>query len=241
MRRMNALMNNVLDDKLSNLPTKDDFAELKTKMKDLKVEIQQLNEENELLKIELQVLKDEKRKDHRELMRIVDEKKRNNLIFKGVEGSRNPKEAVEKICKDRIGVPNVEIRHAVVLSDRAGKANILAEIVSDTMVASIFKNINKLRGTNIFVERDLNENRQTNKKMMLQLKRDILAIDKRHKITVRDDKMKIGNNWFNWNKENKLTSQGKDAELLIKNLYGGKLNSISFEYNQLFKKISEKN
>lgn len=117
---------------------------------------------------------------------------------------------------------------------------IIAEFDSEDMVNHILKQSRGLAGTDITLERDLNSVRQENKKALLQLKKDIVAIDKTHPIKVRDDSMKISDKWIKWNKEQQLVCGKEKGTDIFKKFYGNKLDSLNLEYSEILKKISNK-
>lgn len=76
---------------------------------------------------------------------------------------------------------------------------------------------------------------------MIQLKRDILHLDKTKRVIVRDDKLVVDKKRFAWNRANVLMCGQITGEEVFKELYGEKLISITLDYNQIFAKVNSKN
>lgn len=227
----------LLDDKLKHVATKTDVEQITVQIAGLSAQVNALTEENQALKERVKSLETDKERDHQELMRMVDQTKRKNLIFKGLEKQTSAKEAVKSVCKDILGIQHINVRFARIIFERNGKMGVIAELATDENADDVLKNTKKLAGSSISVEKDLSADRQRNKKVMLQLRKDIMAIDQTHKVLVRNDKMKIGNNWFIWNSNKELLSGHEKGESVIKSLYGDKLNSLVLVYNEIIKKL----
>ena len=76
---------------------------------------------------------------------------------------------------------------------------------------------------------------------MMELKNIIPAKSKLHKVSVRNDKLRIENQWFHWN-ANKVLCCGKSlGQQVILSLYGDSFNDVCFEYKGLVNKINAKN
>lgn len=112
---------------------------------------------------------------------------------------------------------------------------------TEDMANNIFKNLKNLAGSSIKVERDLSEERQIDRKVMMKVKSVILEADKTHKIFVKNDSIKIGVNWMRWNKNRELVCGEKKAEEVLKDMYGEKLNFIDLTYDKLLENINQKN
>lgn len=110
---------------------------------------------------------------------------------------------------------------------------VVAEFDSEDTVAKILTNSRKLAGSSISMERDLNAERQTDKKVLLQLKRDILSESKEKRVTVRDDRIKIEDFWCKWNQAKQLITckYQHNAESIINSSYASPLSSVKFKYN----------
>ena len=119
--------------------------------------------------------------------------------------------------------------------------NVVAEFNSENAVRDILRHTKNLQGTRISVEYDLNEARQFNRKVMKELKNIILAKSKLHKVSVRNDKLRIENTWFHWNTYKVLCCVKSLDQQVILSLYGDSFNDVCFEYKELVNKINAKN
>lgn len=228
----------VLDEKLKTLSTKDDIEEVKETMKDCCSQIGHLKLENEALREEVKELKVERDKDHKDLMRLVDKSKRKNVVFRGIDKEGVLKNNIKKVCVDKMGISDVVLKDVRRLYEAKDKVCAVVEFQTEEMADSIFKNTSKLKGTSIFVDKDLNVDKQQNKKVMLQLKKLLKSLDQNQKILVRNDKMKINNLWFFWNKDKILMCDNKNGQDILKTIYNEKIDSVNLSYNYL---LNQKN
>ena len=91
------LMSTLMDDKLKNIPTKQDIDEIKSNVNDLGSKFDHLKSENEFLKSEIKQLRDEKEKDHHQIMYLQDYVKRNNVVFKGIPSNKSLELSISSI------------------------------------------------------------------------------------------------------------------------------------------------
>lgn len=151
-------------------------------------------------------------------------------------------EEVGKVCIEKLELPTASIvKSTRKLFERDGKMTVLAEFDSSRSVQHVLQNARKLAGSKIYIEKDLNLERQHDKKVMLQLKKEIKAHSSAHRIAVVNDKLVIAKNWFRWNKDKKLVCGQQDAETILSNLYTNCFSKICLDYNLLFKKFVSKN
>lgn len=201
-----------------------------------------IKNETQMLKEEIKKMKEERERDQQKLYQVEDQLKKRNLIFKGVGSQNSLGDAVRKVCKDELKMRcEVEIISTRKLFESNGKMAVVAEFRSEQMVVDVLKHTKNLAGSMISIEYDLNSNRQQKKKVMLELKKNILAFSKKHKVSVRNDKLRVADKWFSWSKDHKLVC-GKDAAGdIFKTLYDDLLESIKFDYEFLVNKVNSKN
>lgn len=157
--------------------------------------------------------------------------------------SDSPEESVERVCQDILKINPVKITSTRILfkNQTNNKINVVAEMQNELMAEKIFKNLKYLAGTTIKVEKDLSLERQQDRKIMFRLKEDIIAVDRTHKVFVKNDSIKIGTHWMFWNNSKELMcGKNKAADVLAK-LYGDHINNINLNYNQLLEKLLPKN
>lgn len=223
---------------LQCVATKDDINELKNQISS---EINELRAENEALRSEVEKLKEERRSDRKELNRLIQQNKSKNLVFRGIPKCENPKQVVEKTCIETLGLQGVKINTAKILIERNQKADILAVFDTVEMTQNVLKNTRKLAGTTIFIEKDLSEEKLQDKKVLLQLKRDIELKDRSHKIIVRNNYIRIGNKWMYYTVDKKLFCGQEEACSVLRALLGNIYKDINFDYYTIFNKIQQKN
>lgn len=231
-----------IDEKLKSLPTKEDFDKINTKIEDVSDKFNNLSTENELLKEKIKTLEESKGLTERRLIHLEDTVKRKNIIIRGVEAQQSVYKAVQKLFKDTMKIkPAVEIVTAKKIFERDDKMVVKAELKTEKMVADVLKFTKNLSGTSIFIEIDLNGDRLQKKKIMLQLKNEILEVNKTKKILVRNDKIRVGNEWLRWDNKQILVGDKESAETILTATYGEEASKIDISYDSLLTKINSKN
>lgn len=221
---------------------KDSNREVLEKLSTLSGDVENLKEQNNQLKQEVEDLKVDKDVDRRRISQLEKQIKSKNLILKGLNAKSSVNSVVNKIYFDKLKLPkSVKIRYTKKLYERNDKMAVLAELDSSQSVQSALQNAKKLAGTSIYVERDLTQEKQKDKRVMLQLKKDIVAVSKSHRIAVISDRIRVKDKWFRWNKEKKLVCGQEEADCAIKDLYPDVYDKINFNYNTLFEKSMSKN
>lgn len=241
MSMMKSSMESIMEDKMQTLSTKTDIEEVKTQISDIDLSLTQLKHENEAMRAEIDLLKTERDKDREQIRRLVEQGKRKNVLFRGIIRQGSPKHSVESVCKNILKLSDVKIASARILFSSNDKLGVVAEMQSEDMANKIFKSLRNLAGTSIKVEKDLTEEKQQDRKVLMQLKAEILAIDKTHRVFVKNDSIKIGTHWMWWSKNQELMCGKNCAYEALKDLYGEKLEGVDISYNFLLNKIVPKN
>lgn len=204
-------------------------------------EVRELKTQNEFLMHEIELLKLEREKDRRRIAILESQIKGKNLIFKGLDSKKSPNEAVKSICTDVLKmIDTTGIKSTKKIFEKEGKMTILVEFQANDNIEDVIKKTTELKGTGIYIERDLDAEKQQNKVVLLQLKKEILAASKKYRILVRDDRLKVNNKWLKFNKEKKLVCGKDDGVTVLKEFYGNELNII-INYDLLLNKLNLKN
>lgn len=233
-------INTMLDSKLEKLATKSDLTAMCAEIVNLRLEVRSLADENAALKTEVCRLREEKGKDHAELMRLTDYVKRKNLVFRGLDTLKDPLQSIKEVCENHLGINHIDLVSTRTLYEHNGKICVVAELSSEKSVSEILKNTRKLAGTSISIGRDLNNDRLQNKKVMLQLRQDIWENSKKHRIMIKDDKLKIADKWFTW-VDKKLVCNKRDGKNVLASLYDEDALLVNLEYDELLAKTFAKN
>lgn len=206
------------------------------------VTINKLVEDNEDLKTEVIKLQKEKEEDRSQMMFLEDQIRKRNLVFRGIDSHASIKTAVLKTCTEKLKVERqIVIKSTKKIFDRDGKMAVIAEFDSDDMIGDILRATRELHGTTISIEKDLSKYRQEQKKAMMQLKREILSKSQQHRITVRNDQLRINDKWISWGKQKKLVYGNQEGVAAIKGLYeSGVLDGINFDFKELLDKSNSK-
>lgn len=232
-------MSVLLDEKLKNVPTKTDLLQ---HMQEVKSDVSKLASENKALHDEVVKLKVEREEDRQRMRKMEEDLGKKKLIIRGLACQKSAKDAVKKMFNEILKVQNdVEIEYSKKIYEGNDKMTVMVELKSAGMVAEVFKHTKNLKGTHIFVDRDLCAERQQVKKIMLQLKSDILNVDKSKRIGVRNDKMVIDGKWFAWNKNKLLMCGQKTGEEELVNMYGEAIVNVSLDYDKILAKKNSKN
>lgn len=204
--------------------------------------ITKLHQENANLKSELEQLKKDRIQDRQEISMLQDQMKKKNIIFKGIPSSNELNQTINKVCGENLKLENTpNIKSSKKIYDRNGKMGVLVELDSESEVHSILHKSRNLAGSSISIEKDISKYRQEDKRVMIQLKRDIGNIDKTQRLQVRDDRLRVGNQWFKWNSEKTLTCGKENGEHVLRGIYGNKIDNLDLRYQNIENKLKNKN
>lgn len=220
--------------------TKSDIGELKTQMGVVSQKIEKLEEENLALKEEIKCLKEERNTDRRELRRLSEAAKSKNVLVKGLSKDAANKEGISKLCRENLMLSDVRVCDTRIVFENKKSVGVVAELESSGMAKEVLQNSKKLAGSSIFVERDLCEERRTRKKVLLQLKKVILAADRSKKVFVKNDTVNVNGKWMSFDNRNVLVCEGQPAERVLKDIYGDSLNLNLLKYDILLQHLNVK-
>lgn len=208
----------------------------------LTTEVAKLQIDNTELRKEVQALRVESDMRRRDMIAVEDQVKRKNVIVKGLPSNNSPRDEFSNLCTNRLNLNNqaINIRAVRKIFDRNNKMGIVAELNSEAEVYELLKNSSKLAGTQITIERDLNREKQIQKKVMLQVKKDVLQADRSQRVTVRDEKMRIAGRWFYWNQRKEFTSGNANGISVLDQIYGKNLN-VNLNYLDILSRINNVN
>lgn len=235
-------MSSLMDEKLKNIPTKQDVEEIKATVGDLSDKMDVLKTENDSLRAEVEQLKVEKEKDHHTITFLEDHIKRNNIVFRGINTNKSLFQAVKDCCKKNLKITKeINILSVRKLFENDGKLGVVVEFSSVDDVREIFANVKNLKGSKISLDRDLSKDRQQDKRVMLELKKQIHKLKPSCPVMVRNEKMKVERQWFKWNNQKQLMC-GKDQGIeMLKKIYGDDISSVNIDYFEILRKINSKN
>lgn len=197
--------------------------------------------ENQNLKTQVKLMQDQRERDQRRLLAMEDQLKQRNLIFKGLDAQSSLSNAVKHVCEDKLKITTpIIIKSTKKIYDRNGKMGVLVEMDSEEIIQAIFKQTKNLAGTAIIVERDLNTEKQQHRKVMLQLKKDIVAENRSQLIRVRNERIQISGKWMSWNRDKELMCGRQKASEVLSQIYGDAGNNISINYEDLLSRSNLK-
>lgn len=205
----------------------------------LSEDVKELKSQNEALVHEMELLKEENNLLKRRLNDLESQIKGKNLVFRGIAAGQANKIEIQKLCSTVLQVEKT-VKSVKTLYQKERMTAVLVEFESENDVEDVISKTRNLRGTNIYVERDLNAERRRDKIIMLQLRKQLMEFSKAHQIKIRDDKLRVGSKWFKWNKDRKLVCGTIDAITVMKELFGDNFN-LNIKYNILKKNWESKN
>lgn len=204
------------------------------------MDMEKLRKDHHELKVEVQSLREESTHRRNAMLALEDQVKRKNIIVRGLPSNNgSPKEEFLKLCSNtmKINSQSVHVHSVKKIYDRNNKMGIVAELQSEDEVFEVLKNTRNLAGSQVSIERDLNSEKQLQKKVMLQLKKDIMQTNTAHRVTIRDERMRIGDKWFSWNREKQFMTGKMDGAPILNHMYGNNLN-VSLNYFDILNKLN---
>lgn len=208
----------------------------------LNTEVNALKEENERITMEMMEWKERTMLLERDLAQVDKRQRRANIVFKGLNDGSSPRNAVEEICTQVLKVPNVSVKEAKKAFQRNGKMTVIAEVNDEATVNNLLRSSANLKGSNISIDRDLTRDSRNKKTAMLKIKRDLNGLDNSKKIVVRDEKMKVENTWFYWNRDNTLMTGSLEGRPVLQNIFNdsGDVSNLDFNYKSILDKFYKK-
>lgn len=237
---ISSTINANLDEKLKTLSTKEDIEEVKVEITSIGSELNLLRLENQQLKVELQQVRRECEENKKDIMWMQEHIKSSKIFIRGLNCTNEPTKEVNNLLTNKLEL-RMRARSVRKIYERNGKMSVVAEFETSHESEEIMRNSRKLAGSNIYIERDLIPSKQQFKKASLCLKSKILAISKEHRITVKEDSIRINNTWFSWNKDRKLIAGKNDGKDELHKLYGDIIKSVDTNYDYLLCETESKN
>lgn len=217
---------------------KDGIKDIDKAVKEVLNKVDELVAENIKLRQEINELKKERTKDKRELSTLQDQIRNKNIVIKGMPSSLNLKDAINKVCLENLKLDSVpKIRSVKKIYDKNGKMGVVAELDTESDVYFMLNNTRNLARTVISMEKDLSSSRREDKRVMMQLKRDIGTKDTSQRLQVRDDRLRVGDKWFKWNLEKELICGKQKGEHALRGIYGNNLEGLDLSYHNIYNKI----
>lgn len=239
MLKMSVTFENTLDEKMKNLPTKDDIEFIKIQINDLVTQVDILKTENQCLKDEVSNLKMDKMVNNQRISLIEEQLKRRNIILRGLsDNTKAINEEVNKLFREKLKMADPILKSTKKIHSHKGKITVVAELESSEAVEEVLKRSKMLANTQIYLDRDLCTEKQQQKRVMIQLKRELVKLRNTHKVSVRDYKLKIGDKWFMWDKHYNLKSGSEDGNKVLKKLYKNDITNIELNYDKILSKIN---
>jgi len=205
-------MSKLLDIKLKNLPTKSDVEGLK-----------QDNDDNARLKDEVISLRSDREADKRTINMLLAQQKKKNVVVKGLKVDKNCKLAVKTLVEEKLQLNGSRVSDVRKLNEWDCKMMVLVDCESQGEEENILKNGHKLRGSQVFLDKDLAVEKQASKVALLELKKFLLAIRRETKVKVQNDSINVDGNWMSFNNNKVFMWQRKPAESRLKEVYGNSL------------------
>lgn len=176
------------------------------------------------------------------MLMLEDTIKRKSIIIRGIKPEKTVFKAVNNIFKNKLKIrKRIEIESTKKIQESSDQMTVIAELKSEQMVYEVLRHTKNLNGSSIVIEQNLNCERLQTKKVMLQLKKEILAFNKSKRILVRNDRIRVDDKWMFYNKEKVLICNNENGEKILTEIYGDAASQIDIVYDSLLNKIISKN
>lgn len=191
----------ILRSELTNFPNKEDFKKLETK-------IDEALQENLVMKKELDCMKKERKEIKNQINFLMNKVKSKNLIFRGVvsKTDEDHKKVLTEFCRAVLGVDTdfkIERVRKIGHKDLEYKL-ILAEFQTEVEAQTILTKTYKLKGTGMFIYKDLTATSRRRRYKLSQIRKEILKVDQHARITLREDCFYYKDHKFIWDEEEGL-------------------------------------
>lgn len=212
------------------LPLKANVDDMKSNMEKLKTEVDALSTQNAKL-LEQNDLQQKQIDDSLRRMRYQEQNSRaRNLIFKDLVSSSNLFDTIQNILQVKFELTNTHLSRVIKLREHGGKTTALAEFTSAQIVGEIVRNAAKLKGSGVYIDKDLSPEQRTRKSTLLKIRKHILQQSSGSKISVFENKIKIDDNKFNYESESNdyQSSDGISLRAFLKNKFNVE---VDVDYN----------
>lgn len=214
------IISKTFDQKMINLPSKDDFKHLECKIEALVNENISVKNEIKMLRIENDNL--------RKQMNIIDNKlRKNNVIVRGlvVEDGANLKKSVEDIWQNVLKVDCCKINNVIPIGKIKENKQFLVQMDSGNSAINVLKKAKLLKGSGIFINQDLSAYSRNKRSKLHKLRKEIMRLNPTLKARLRDDYLLIGNVRFDWSDGNELIVGNVNGEEMLSKLVGADISA----------------
>ncbi|XP_059217473.1 uncharacterized protein LOC131994683 [Stomoxys calcitrans] len=133
---MKCTMSELLEDKLQNLPTKQDIEEVKAGISWATSEISDLKAENAKLKMELELLKNKIENNDRSIRWLENQVSNTKLVFKGIVNEKPAINPVVKLCTEKLQITPA-IKSAKTIFERGNVQTVVVEFDNETVASEL--------------------------------------------------------------------------------------------------------
>jgi len=148
--------------------------------------------------------------------------------------------AVKTLIEEKLQLKGSRVSDVRKLKERDGKMMVLVECESQGEAESILKNGHKLRGSQVFLDKDLTVEKQANKMALLELNKFLLVIRNETKVKLQNDGINVDGNCMSFNNNKVLMWQRKPAVTKLKEIYGNSLEMSHINFAFLSQKSKSK-
>lgn len=203
----------LLDQKLANLATKEDLANLTKK-------VEALQKENSDLRVEIDTLRRNERSMMSKLVDLESRSRRNNLIFKGLKVPENTRDyafCVRKFCSEVLGSDDkLYVNRAHPLGK--SRSTIIAHLPNDEDIQYVMSRVGILKNTGYVVHRDFPQEIREKRAKLIQVRAEVERVTGRRRMTLGHDHLVIEGCRFTW--DGKLRAGGGDGGVRLQELLG---------------------
>lgn len=184
----------------------EDFKEVKTDLAAERDRTCKLEAKIELLESKLNRLE-----SHQNIER------RKNLIFTGMPSTENDAESIKNVCKDMLGLDDTKIFSTSKIGPK--KTAILVKFDCESSVESILRKSARLKGTNIYIDRDYSFETRQRRNGLLKIKKKIKEVSSDAKVLVRGEVLVVDGKKFHFNKDGNFVCNKDDGLIILNNMF----------------------
>lgn len=201
----------MLESRMALFPTLKDFKRIEEKL-------DEVIKDNKNMKMEIASLKEENLEIKKNLEMLLRKSKAKSLIFKGIEESKENEDKIEtvrKLCVHSLGIEEPMIEKVFAPARRQFW---VVEFSRYSIVQQILSNARKLKGSGIWINKDLTYRERLVRKKLLETRKKLLEADKNERVLIRNGHLIYKGIKFFWDEVNGFTSSKQEDLQFIQNI-----------------------
>lgn len=228
MEKLEKLMED-LSKKMDNVATKDDLNFYKN-------ELVRVEANTESIKTIVMEVQRDREYDKKRMEWIEKSFRSKNLIFKGViiNGRQSVVDVIADVINHKMSVtPNIIPEQIRFIGKVGESTTVLVQFHREDEVRRVLEKTNLLAGSNIFIDRDLTLDERKSKAELMKVRRVIISKlsdqdDKKKKVKVTHNSIRIEGHIFKWNGEQLLCGK-ESGNFKLSQIFKFRFENINFK------------